>query len=71
MGIVQTMKAEVDGTEYEAEVEIFSAEPQVEEGYVLDIMKTSPVTPAELKAKVYDVFHSLVLKLAAKGDGRS
>lgn len=66
MGIVENMRATIDGREYEAEVEIFSSEPQIEDGYVIDIIKTNPPTPVELKKKVYEIFHSLVLKIARK-----
>ena len=63
-----TVNAIVEGVDYQAQVEVHPSHPEIEEGYVLDIIKTSPeVLEKSVREKIYDICHDIVLKIAGHG----
>ena len=62
-----TVNAVVEGVDYQAQVEVHPSHPEIENGYVLDIIKTSPeVLEKSVKQKIYEICHDIVLKLSRK-----
>lgn len=60
MGHVAEFTVPLNGRHIRAKVEVFSSEPQIEEGFVLDIIKIEPAIMPNEKQKLYDLLHNEV-----------
>ena len=62
-----TVNTKVDEVDYEARIEVHPTHPEIENGYVLDIIRTSPEVPSkDVKQRIYEICHDIVLKLVRK-----